>query len=86
MVDGNEVVGGEVWTVSERWFPETLESLDRLEGYQQGDDDLYIRRIVECQVGDETIKAHTYFFNQPVTEYEKILPNENGIVTWSGNR
>ena len=50
MVAGDEVVCGELWFVGQRFFSTTIEALDRLEGFQKGDEDLYVRRIVQCEV------------------------------------
>lgn len=85
MVDGDEIVGGELWAVRKQWYPATIEALDRLEGYQPDGDSLYIRRVVSCQTATGNIEAYAYFFNLPLTdEYQKLAPDENGIVSWNG--
>lgn len=53
-------IRGEVWKLS--GFG-ALSGLDGLEGYDgpESDSNVYVREVIEVRVGDETVKAFTYF-------------------------
>jgi len=86
IVEGNDLVAGEVWQFHPADMKETLSVLDEIEGYQQvGEEDLYIRRIVECRLTDRTIvEAYTYFFAKPdqLRETDRVEPDADGICDW----
>src|SRR5687767_9038822 len=60
---GDELVRGELWEIAPDQLEETLRVLDEVEGYTQLGHDLYVRRLVACQLGDgRELSAWTYYF------------------------
>ena len=83
LVEGDDIVEGELWTVESSLYEATLRVLDELEGFNQGGANLYVRKVVECNIGSGCVRAFAYFFNQPLTEqFARIPADENGVVRW----
>jgi gamma-glutamylcyclotransferase (GGCT)/AIG2-like uncharacterized protein YtfP len=82
---GKDVVGGECWRFAPEELDATLEALDEVEGYCDGPDDLYTRRIVRCRLsGGDVIDAWAYFLAD-VTQLATLRPlraDDDGVVRW----
>lgn len=86
IVEGDDVVLGELWEIDSQDMPETLRVLDEIECYGNEDVDLYVRRVVECRtLGGETRKAFTYFFAQPsqLKFATLVKPGPDGFCRWN---
>jgi gamma-glutamylcyclotransferase (GGCT)/AIG2-like uncharacterized protein YtfP len=75
---GDDLVAGEVWEIEAAHLEETLEALDVVEGFRQSDDNLYVRRLVQCQLANgRQITAWTYYFGD-----EAKLTSSLRIAAW----
>ncbi len=88
MTEGIEKIEGELWHVLPNDLEVTLAALDKIECYGNNDIDLYVRRIVQCEVeSGEVQRAHTYFFANPneLVDRPAILPDHDGRCRWTGH-
>jgi gamma-glutamylcyclotransferase (GGCT)/AIG2-like uncharacterized protein YtfP len=86
LVDGDDVIRGELWHVSAEDFQMTLDVLDAIECYGNDEVDLYVRRIIECRtLGGEPRRAYTYFFANPneLDGVPVVSPDADGFCRWS---
>lgn len=70
--DGESIVHGEVHEYTDA--KEVQRHMDAIEGYKEGrDQNLYNRKTVEVQVGDELIECETYEFNAELEELKRRM-------------
>jgi gamma-glutamylcyclotransferase (GGCT)/AIG2-like uncharacterized protein YtfP len=84
LVEGSDLVAGELWHFAAEDLPATLAALDRIEGYSGGAGDLYRRAVIECRSDDGTVKAWTYWYAR-ATELEtaqRVKPDKDGLCRW----
>lgn len=89
LVEGSDLVLGELWQFSQQDLLITLETLDEIEGFGQGGKDLYVRRIVACRnLAGEPRPASTYFYGQPddIATTPVVMPDQDGFCHWTGRR
>ncbi|MBP87097.1 MAG: hypothetical protein CMJ64_10335 [Planctomycetaceae bacterium] len=87
LVEGEDIVLGELWQVEPDHLSATLATLDKIEGYEQAGDDLYVRRMVRCTtLAGELRQALTYFYADPAAIASKpiVLPDRDGFCQWHG--
>jgi gamma-glutamylcyclotransferase (GGCT)/AIG2-like uncharacterized protein YtfP len=87
MTEGIEKIEGELWYVLSDDLEVTLAALDEIECYGNNDIDLYVRRIVQCELENgEVQRAHTYFFANPneLVDRPAILSDHDGRCRWTG--
>jgi gamma-glutamylcyclotransferase (GGCT)/AIG2-like uncharacterized protein YtfP len=85
IVDGGDRVRGELWTLAEPDVPATLEALDKVEGFQQGGPDWYVRRLVECFTLDgRPHEAYSYFWGgrHDIAHMPVVSANGDGFCDW----
>ena len=84
LIDGGDVVAGELWSFSTADMPPTLAVLDEIEGIFGQDDDEYRRVIVECLISNQELPAWTYFYARraAVMSAQRIMPNNHGLCEW----
>ena len=87
LVEGQDTVAGELWTLEPADMQATLAALDRVEGFAGQPDDWYRRVVIECQTDTAVVRAWTYRFAQPdrLHDQQRIAPNNQGVCVWSGN-
>jgi gamma-glutamylcyclotransferase (GGCT)/AIG2-like uncharacterized protein YtfP len=79
---GDEPVPGELWEIAPEDLEETLRVLDRVEGYGELGQDLYVRRLVTCETSDgRRVPAWTYYFGD-----ESRLAAAPRIPSWKQRR
>ena len=82
-----EKVLGEIWTFRPADIADTLRVLDSIEGFGQGNVDLYTREIVHCRVEFGGLsKAYCYFLADPAAaaDTQRLLPDVRGLCSWPG--
>ena len=87
LVPGDDIVLGELWRIEPRDMAATLATLDEIEGFGQGEDDLYVRQVVRClTLAAETRIAYTYFYANPaaIASRPVVLPDRDGYCQWNG--
>jgi gamma-glutamylcyclotransferase (GGCT)/AIG2-like uncharacterized protein YtfP len=87
LVAGDDTVLGELWQIEPRDLLATLATLDEIEGFGQGGDDLYVRQVVHClTLAAETREAYTYFYANPaaIASRPVVLPDRDGYCQWLG--
>lgn len=85
IIDGDDLVAGELWMLPPADIDPTLAALDAVEGYRQGRNDLYERRVVSCsQRHGGRRDGHTYFFANPhqIAGKPVIAPDPDGYCRW----
>lgn len=85
LLPGNDLIGGEFWEIAAGDMPATLEVLDCVEGYNQGDANLYERRVISCRLETgTTVSAYTYFLAQADVTHslDKIAAGSDRIHLW----
>jgi gamma-glutamylcyclotransferase (GGCT)/AIG2-like uncharacterized protein YtfP len=84
LIEGDDIVLGEVWEFSAEDLPATLDVLDEIEGYRGRDGDEYQRIIVECTLGEKSVIAWAYHYARAaaLTAARRIAPNQEGIYQW----
>jgi gamma-glutamylcyclotransferase (GGCT)/AIG2-like uncharacterized protein YtfP len=85
LVEGDELVGGEVWQLAAEYMPHTLAVLDDVEDAAVGEAGLYARRLVECRTeSGATVRAYAYYYSRPqeIEHYARVRPDANGICRW----
>lgn len=81
IVDGANRVRGELWTLAPEDLEATLLALDRVEGYNQGGPDWYVRRLIVCYTRDgRRHDAYAYFWANPATiaHLPQVPPDDEG--------
>jgi gamma-glutamylcyclotransferase (GGCT)/AIG2-like uncharacterized protein YtfP len=84
-VDGADLVRGELWEMRPQDVGRALEVLDEVEGYAQRPDDLFVRRLVRCDLDNgRSVAAWSYFYAQPerLTATQRIATAGDGTVAW----
>jgi gamma-glutamylcyclotransferase (GGCT)/AIG2-like uncharacterized protein YtfP len=85
MVEGPHRVLGELWTLGKSDLPVTLEVLDRVEGYNQGGHDWYVRKVIDCWTLDGGKRqAYSYFWGgrSDISSVPVIPPNGQSFCDW----
>jgi gamma-glutamylcyclotransferase (GGCT)/AIG2-like uncharacterized protein YtfP len=85
IVPGDGLVRGEVWELRHEHLPATLRVLDSVEGFAERDDDLFVRRVVECRLDDgRTIEAWAYYYARvaAVREADRLGDGVRGWSSW----
>jgi len=88
IVEGDDLVRGEVWEMRPEHVEQTLETLDEVEGHAKLSDDLYVRRLVRCQLDEgKDVSAWTYFYALPLQldEARRIPTGKSGWSCWRSN-
>ena len=68
LLEGKAAVRGELWRIAPADLSETLRVLDEVECFGVDDVDLYVRRIVICELDDGSFEpAFVYFLADPST-------------------
>jgi gamma-glutamylcyclotransferase (GGCT)/AIG2-like uncharacterized protein YtfP len=88
LVEGTELVGGEVWHFAAEDLAATLSALDEIEGYRGAADDLYRRMIVECETIRGKARAWTYMYARAreMPSRSGVKADERGICRWSSTK
>ena len=86
LIEGDDWIAGECWVLEREDLVPTLRVLDAIEGYGQGGDDLYLRRVATFwnDTGQST-DVYTYFFSDPeqLRRVAKRVPaNDQGLCIW----
>ena len=85
LIEGDALVGGEVWRLAPEHVPRTLAVLDEVEDVAVGEAGLYARRIVECRTGDgQTVRAYAYYYSRPqeIAHHPRVPPGGDGVCRW----
>jgi gamma-glutamylcyclotransferase (GGCT)/AIG2-like uncharacterized protein YtfP len=87
MVEGDDLIAGELWHIAPEHLEETLTTLDRIECCNQGGVDLYVRKTIACRTldGGEERQAHTYLYSDEAVlrRFPAVSPDGDGLVRWS---
>src|SRR5262245_17704552 len=85
LVEGSDVVAGGVWQFAGQGFGATLAGPDEVEGYSGGNDDLYWRVVIDCEIAGRTVRAWTYQYSrqEELGDELRMKPNADGICQWS---
>jgi gamma-glutamylcyclotransferase (GGCT)/AIG2-like uncharacterized protein YtfP len=89
LIEGEDLIAGELWHFAAADMVATLTALDEIEGHhgQTGhshDDDEYRRVIIQCTTGEKILAAWTYQYARraALTPAKRICPNDRGICQW----
>lgn len=85
IIPGSDRIRGERWEFLPRQVALTQAALDAIEGYRERDDDLYVRRAVDCtDIEGMCCLAFVYFLSRTeLLQYaERILPDAAGECRW----
>jgi gamma-glutamylcyclotransferase (GGCT)/AIG2-like uncharacterized protein YtfP len=84
LLEGDDWIGGELWTLRPEDMFETLLALDRIEWFGQDDVDLYVRRVIRCHTLRGEAHAYAYFLADPsqAIGQRRIAPNADGVCRW----
>lgn len=85
LLPGKDLIGGEFWEIAAADMPVTLQVLDGIEGYNQGHENLYERRVIFCRLETGiTVSAYTYFWAQANATHllEKMTAGPDGVHLW----
>ena len=85
LIPGNDKVLGEVWSFDPADVPATLRTLDRIEGFGQGQPDLYVREVVPCRLSDGgSCQSYAYFYANPshLADEQRVAPGTDGFCGW----
>ena len=89
IVEGEERIRGELWMLAPDDVTVTLEVLDRVEGYNQGDADWYVRRAITCWTFDgRQHPAFAYFWGgrSDISAMPLVPHNAEGFCDWKQSR
>jgi gamma-glutamylcyclotransferase (GGCT)/AIG2-like uncharacterized protein YtfP len=85
LLEGDDRVRGELWTLAEADVSTTLEALDVVEGFNQGGADWYVRRVIECFTLDgRRHNAYSYFWGgrYDIADTPVVSANAEGFCDW----
>jgi gamma-glutamylcyclotransferase (GGCT)/AIG2-like uncharacterized protein YtfP len=84
LVEGHDVIAGELWHFAAEDLPSTLAVLDEVEGYSGNADDWYRRVIIECQATKGAVQAWTYLYarTSELRDSQRIKPDASGVCHW----
>jgi gamma-glutamylcyclotransferase (GGCT)/AIG2-like uncharacterized protein YtfP len=84
LIDGDDLVAGELWHLAPEDVSITLAELDRVEAFTTAPDDLYRRVVVTCQTNTSTVQAWTYQYARTadLKPAQRILPSTAGLCRW----
>ena len=87
IIEGQDRILGEIWTLAPNHLAATIRVLDRIEWFGQDGNDLYVRQIVTAYRSDDNqpIDVQTYFYANPAELLEsarRIEPNRNNFCQW----
>ena len=84
MSHGDYMIDGELWEFAPQDMATTITVLDRIEWYQQDDNDLYIREVVNVTANGLLVSAYCYFYAilADLTPSIQILPGQDGRCSW----
>ena len=88
IAEGPGLVRGEVWELHREHMAETFRVLDEIEGFAQQEDDLFLRRMVDCKLGDgRELQAWAYYYARPakLSEKDRIADGPTGASSWGRN-
>jgi gamma-glutamylcyclotransferase (GGCT)/AIG2-like uncharacterized protein YtfP len=88
LVEGDDVIGGELWHISPGHIVRTLVVLDEVEDAAVGQSGLYVRRVVNCRTEDgQDCPAYAYFYSQPeaIRSFPRVSPGKDGVCRWPGD-
>jgi gamma-glutamylcyclotransferase (GGCT)/AIG2-like uncharacterized protein YtfP len=85
LVEGNDLLEGELWHFAADGLPPTLAVLDQVEGYSGKTDDWYRRIIIDCQTAAGIAQAWTYLYARAheLRHAQRMTPNASGVCQWS---
>ena len=89
LLEGSDIVLGELWEIAFEDLPVTLRTLDEIEGFRQDGEDLYVRRVVTCHnLAGEPRAGFTYYFAHPddIATKPTVLPDQDGFCQWSSRK
>ena len=87
LVDGQDLILGELWHFAATDVVATLATLDEIEWYGQDDNDLYVRETVTCHnASGEPRQAYTYRYAKPreIALAPVVVPAADGFCRWTG--
>ncbi|MBI2480460.1 MAG: gamma-glutamylcyclotransferase [Planctomycetia bacterium] len=86
LVDGEDLILGELWHIAKADMTATLATLDVVEWFGQDDHDLYTRETVTCRtLAGEEQPAYTYRYARlaDVALSPIIIPGPDGFCHWT---
>ncbi len=85
LVDGDDVVAGEVWRFAEADMQATLRALDEIEGFRKCENDEYRRAVITCDTAVAQVKAWTYLYAriEELQASRRVKSDEAGVCRWS---
>jgi len=86
LVAGEQIVEGQLWRLAPRHLADTLRALDDVEGFVDGQSDLYRRQVISCRTADgQVVSAHAYFWAHPesIVDYRVVAPEADGRCRWN---
>ena len=85
ILPGRDRVAGEIWQIDPADMPRTLTVLDEIEGYGQGEADLYLRDVVNCRTATGEMRAaYTYWLADSAfaRRHARVRPDRDGLCRW----
>jgi gamma-glutamylcyclotransferase (GGCT)/AIG2-like uncharacterized protein YtfP len=85
LIDGDDVIGGELWHIAPEHISRTLTVLDEVEDVAVGEAGLYARRIVKCHAdGGQIVRAYAYYYSRPaeIAHHPRVSPGADGVCRW----
>jgi len=85
LVEGDDLIGGELWRLAPEHMERTLAVLDEVEDAAVGETGLYVRRIIDCRTAaGQSVAAYAYFYSRPaeIAHHRRIMPGEDGVCRW----
>lgn len=84
LVEGNDLVAGELWGFAAADMPVTLATLDEVEGCSGRADDEYRRGVIECQVANGMVSAWTYMYARAggLWSSRRVHSDATGVCSW----
>lgn len=85
IVEGEDRVRGELWTLAAEDVAITLAALDAVEGFNQGRPDWYVRRQITCYTLDGNAhNAHTYYWGNghDISQTPVVPADAEGFCDW----
>jgi gamma-glutamylcyclotransferase (GGCT)/AIG2-like uncharacterized protein YtfP len=88
LVEGDDLIAGEVWHLATEHMPHTLAVLDEVEDAAVGEVGLYARRLVECRTPTgESVQAYAYYYSRPhdISHCPMVRAGSDGLCRWQGS-